>query len=81
MRTLTRIGAAVLIGVAVLVPLSACQPSDTHGVVTARTHHGKWRHLVIREANGRTAKVRVGLLSHAWRHCHIGDRYPACADR
>lgn len=70
--------AAALAGVAVLVPLSACQP-DAHGTVTARIHHGKWRFLAVRQADGRTVKFRVGVLSHEWRHCHVGDQYPACA--
>jgi len=63
---------------AVLALLTACQPTDTRGTVTARVHRGKWRYLLIRQADGRTAKVRVGLLDRAWRHCHTGNPYPQC---
>jgi hypothetical protein len=63
---------------AALMPLTACQPADTHGTVTARIHHGKWRYLAVRQPDGRTVKFRVGLFSSEWRHCHVGEPYPEC---
>lgn len=66
------------VALALLAPLTACQPTDAHGTVTARIHRGKWRYLIIRQADGRTVKIRVGLLTGAWRHCHTGNPYPQC---
>lgn len=62
---------------AVLVPLTACDP-PAYGTVTARIHHGKWRYLAVRQPDGRTVKFRVGLFSSEWRHCHVGEPYPEC---
>lgn len=79
MRTSRAIIAAVYfaaLAVILAVSLAACQ--DTQGAVTARIHHGKWRYLAVRQADGRTVRHRVGLLSRAWRHCRIGDPYPHC---
>lgn len=64
---------------AVLAALTACQ-ADTQGTVTARIHHGKWRYLVVRQADGHTIKFRVGLFSGEWRHCHVGEPYPQCTN-
>lgn len=74
----SRLAAATIASIA-LAPLTGCLPSDTHGTVTARIHRGKWRYLLVRQVDGRTVKVRVGLLDSAWRHCHGGDPYPQCA--
>lgn len=71
--------AATLVAFAVLIPMTGCGPADVQGTVTARIHQGKWRYLRIRQADGETVKVRVGLFSHEWRHCHRGDSYPQCA--
>lgn len=70
--------ALAAIALTALVPLAACQPSDTQGTVTARIHKGKWRYLVVRQADGQTVKFRVGLASGAWRHCGVGEPYPQC---
>lgn len=70
--------ALAAIALTALVPLAACQPSGTHGAVITRIHRGKWRYLVVRQADGQTVKFRVGLLSGAWRHCHVGEPYPQC---
>jgi len=72
-----RRAAGLAVALVALTSLPACLP-DTHGSVTARIHHGKWRYLAVRQADGRTVKVRVGLFSRAWRHCHTGDPYPQC---
>jgi hypothetical protein len=70
--------AAVALAAGLTLTVTACQPADTHGTVTARIHHGKWRYLAVRQPDGRTVKFRVGLLSGAWKHCHVGEPYPEC---
>lgn len=69
--------AALAAGLAITA--TACRPADAHGTITRREHHGKWRFLTVREPSGHTVRFRVGVLSHEWRHCHLGKHYPECA--
>jgi hypothetical protein len=63
---------------ALTLTAASCNPDATGTVVH------KWLTakpliftLVIRQPDG--SKVKVYVHRPAWRHCHIGDRYPECS--
>lgn len=63
---------------AVLLQPSGCSNASGRVVDRYETVNPVLLHLTVKSANGKRHHVTVH--GHAWRHCHVGDFYPDCAN-